>query len=140
MLLKFNPTKGKAGEKAVHKKFESILDQIKNGSDFAALARQHSQDSLASKGGDLGFFTRKQMLPAFSTRAFKMKVGEVSEIFRTGHGFHILKVTDRKPGGLSPFETEKEKIKKFLAQKKVSQATRDYIEELKKQAKIKTYF
>lgn len=140
MLLKFNPKKGKAGEQAVLKKFESILDQVKNGSDFGALAQQHSQDSLASKGGDLGYFTRKQMLPAFSKRAFKMKVGEVSEIFRTGHGFHILKVTDRKPGGLSPFSAEKEKIEKFLAQKKVSQATRDYIEKLKKQAKIKTYF
>jgi len=140
MLLKFNPKKGKAGEKAVLKKFESILDQIKNGSDFGALAKQHSQDSLASKGGDLGYFKRKEMLPAFSKRAFKMKTGEVSEIFRTGHGFHILKVTDRKAGGLSPFSAEKKKIKRFLAQKKVSQATRDYIEKLKKQAKIKTYF
>jgi peptidyl-prolyl cis-trans isomerase C len=140
MLLKFNPSKGKAGEQAVLKKFESILDQVKNGSDFGAMAQQHSQDSLASKGGDLGFFTRKQMLPAFSDRAYKMKVGEVSEIFRTGHGFHVLKVTDKKPGGLSPFEAEKAKIEKFLTNKKVSQATRDYIETLKKQAKIKTYY
>ncbi len=140
MLLKFNPSKGKDGERAILKKFESILDQVKNGSDFGAMAQQHSQDSLASKGGDLGFFTQKQMLPAFSNRAFKMKVGEISEIFRTGHGFHVLKVTDKKPGGLSPFETEKAKIEKFLTNKKVSQATRDYIETLKKQAKIKTYF
>ena len=104
------------------------------------MAKKFSQDSLASKGGDLGFFTRKQMLPAFSQRAFKMKAGEVSDIFRTGHGFHILKVTDKKPAEASPFEAEKEKIKNFLIQKKVSQATRDYIEVLKKQAKIKTYF
>ena len=104
------------------------------------MAQQHSQDSLASKRGDLGFFTRKQMLPAFSNRAFKMKVGEISDIFRTGHGFHVLKVTGKKPGGLSPFEAEKAKIEKFLTNKKVSQATRDYIETLKKQAKIKIYF
>jgi len=140
ILLKFEPSKGKAGAKAVIKKFESILDQINNGSDFSALAKRHSQDSLASKGGDLGYFTRKQMLPAFSTRAFKMKVGEVSDIFKTGHGFHVLKVTDKKPGGFSPFETEKPKIEKFLANKKVSQATRDYIVTLKKKSKIKTYY
>lgn len=140
MLLRFNPKEGKAGEQAVLKKFESILKQLKNGADFGALAQQHSKDSLASKGGDLGFFTQKQMLPAFSSRAFKMKVGEVSEIFRTGHGFHVIKVTDRKPGGLSSFATEKEKIQKFLANKKISQATRDYIENLRKEAKIKTYF
>jgi len=140
MLLRFNPKEGKAGEQAVLKKFKSILIQVKNGADFGALAQQHSQDSLASKGGDLGFFTQKQMLPAFSSRAFKMKVGEVSEIFRTGHGFHVIKVTDRKPGSLSSFATEKEKIQKFLANKKISQATRDYIENLRKEAKIKTYF
>ena len=104
------------------------------------MAKQHSQDSLASKGGDLGFFTQKQMLPAFSSRAFKMKVGEVSEVFRTGHGFHVIKVTDRKAGVLSPFAAEKEKIEKFLVNKKISQATRDYIETLKKKAEIKTYF
>ena len=140
MLLRFNPKEGKAGEQAVLKKFESILIQVKNGADFGALAQQHSQDSLASKGGDLGFFTQKQMLPAFSSRAFKMKVGEVSEIFRTGHGFHVIKVTDRKPESLSSFATEKENIQKFLANKKISQVTRDYIENLRKEAKIKTYF
>ena len=140
ILLKFNPKEGKAGEQKALKKFESILDQVRNGADFSAMAKKFSQDSLASKGGDLGFFTRKQMLPAFSQRAFKMKAGEVSDIFRTGHGFHILKVTDKKPAEASPFEAEKEKIKNFLIQKKVSQATRDYIEVLKKQAKIKTYF
>ena len=140
ILLKFNPSKGKAGEQDVLKKFESILDQVKNGTDFAAVARKYSEDSLATKGGDLGFFTHKQMLPAFSDRAFKMKVGEVSDIFRTGHGFHVLKVTDKKPAQISPFTAEKEKIESFLKQKQVSQATRDYIEILKKQAKIKTYF
>ncbi len=140
ILLKFNPSKGKAGEQAVLKKFQTILDQVKNGTDFAAMARKYSEDSLATKGGDLGFFTQSQMLPAFSDRAFKMKVGEVSEVFRTGHGFHVLKVTDRKPAETSPFESEKEKIEDFLKQKKVSQATREYIEVLKKQAKIKTYF
>lgn len=140
ILLKFNPSKGKAGEQKILKKFESILDQLRNGTDFAAMAKKFSQDSLASKGGDLGFFTRKQMLPAFSNRAFKMKTGEISDIFRTGHGFHVLKVTDRKPAGTSPFEEEKKKITNFLKQKKSSKATQDYIEALKKQAKIKTYF
>ena len=140
ILLKFNPSKGKAGEQKVLKKFESILDQLRNGADFAAMAKKFSQDSLASKGGDLGFFTRKQMLPAFSNRAFKMKKGEISDIFRTGHGFHVLKVTDRKSAGANPFQDEKGKIVNFLKIKKSSKATKEYIERLKSQAKIKTYF
>ena len=140
ILLKFNPTKGKAGEQKILKKFESILEQLRNGTDFSAMAKKFSQDSLASKGGDLGYFTRKQMLPAFSDRAFKMKKGEISNIFRTGHGFHVLKVTDKKPAGTSPFEKEKENIKSFLIKKKSSKATKDYIKALKAQANIKTYF
>ncbi|MBC8285846.1 MAG: peptidylprolyl isomerase [Nitrospinae bacterium] len=140
ILLKFNPSQGKAGEQKILKKFESILDQLRNGTDFSAMARKFSQDSLAPKGGDLGFFTRKQMLPAFSNRAFKMKKDEISDIFRTGHGFHVLKVTDKKSAGTSPFADEKEKIMNFLSQKKSSKATQDYIEALKEQAKIKIYF
>jgi peptidyl-prolyl cis-trans isomerase C len=140
ILLKFNPSQGKAGEQKILKKFESILEQLRNGTDFTAMAKKFSQDSLASKGGDLGFFTRKQMLPAFSDRAFKMKTGEISNIFRTGHGFHVLKVTDKKPAGTSPFEKEKESINTFLIKKQSSKATKDYIEALKKQAKIKNYF
>jgi parvulin-like peptidyl-prolyl isomerase len=140
ILLKFNPSKGKAGEQKTLKKFASILDQLRNGSDFAAMAKKFSQDSLASKGGDLGYFTRKQMLPAFSNKAFEMKEGEVSDIFRTGHGFHILKVTEKKPKKTSPFSKEKAKIKTLLTQKKSSKATQEYIQVLKEKAKIKTYF
>ena len=140
ILLKFNPSKGKAGEQKVLKKFESILDQLQNGSDFAAMAKKFSQDSLASKGGDLGYFTKKQMLPAFSNKAFKMKTGEISDIFRTGHGFHVLKVTDKKSKKTSSFSEEKSKINTLLSLKKSSQATQEYIKELKEKAKIKTYF
>ena len=140
ILLKFNPSQGKAGEQKILKKFESILDQLRNGADFSAMAKKFSQDSLASKGGDLGYFTRKQMLPAFSDKAFKMKTGETSDIFRTGHGFHVLKVTGKKSEGTTPFSEEKAKIKTLLIQKKSSKATQEYIKVLKKKAKIKTYF
>ena len=140
ILLKFNPSQGKSGEQKILKKFESILDQLRNGADFSAMAKKFSQDSLASKGGDLGYFTRKQMLPAFSDKAFKMKTGETSDIFRTGHGFHVLKVTDKKVEGTTPFLEEKAKIKTLLIQKKSSKATQEYIKVLKKKAKIKTYF
>ena len=140
ILLKFNPSQGKSGEQKILKKFESILDQLRNGADFSAMAKKFSQDSLASKGGDLGYFTRKQMLPAFSDKAFKMKTGETSDIFRTGHGFHVLKVTDKKSEGTTPFSEEKAKIKALLIQKKSSKATQEYIKVLKKKAKIKTYF
>jgi parvulin-like peptidyl-prolyl isomerase len=124
----------------VRKKMESILAQIKSGTEFKGLAIKFSQDSLASKGGDLGFFEKKKMFLPFSERAFSMKVGEVSEIFKTKHGLHLLKVTDKKPGFSRSFESEKENIRKTLLRTKSAQATRDYVETLKKQADLKTYF
>jgi len=67
-------------------------------------------------------------------------VGGVSEIFKTKHGLHILKVTDKKPGVDRPFENEKESIRKTLLEKKSAQTTRAYVQTLKKQADLKTYF
>ena len=127
-------------EKAAKKKIESILAQIKGGANFAELATKFSQDSLASKGGDLGYFTKNQMFGAFSSRAFDMKVGEVSEAFKTGHGFHLLKLTDLKAGETIPLDEAKERIDKILRATKVGSATRSYVETLKEKADIKTYF
>jgi len=140
ILIKVKPNSSPETEKMARDKLQSILDQVKSGSDFAGLAERFSQDSLASKGGDLGFFAEKQMLPAFSQRAFKMKVGEVSEIFQTQHGFHILKVTDKKAAVTRSFENEKENIRTILREKQLAQATRKYVQTLKKQADLKMYF
>lgn len=140
ILIKLPPDSSPERERKVRKKMESILEQIKAGTEFEGLAKKFSQDSLASKGGDLGFFEKNKMFPPFSERAFSMKVGEVSEIFKTKHGFHILKVTDTKPGTSRSFENEKENIRKTLTERKSAQATRAYVETLKKQADLKTYF
>ncbi len=140
ILIKVPANSPAAKEHEARKQLESIKQRIESGTDFAAMARKFSQDSLASKGGDLGYFAKKQMLPAFSKRAFALKVGEVSEIFQTKHGLHILKVTDRKQGETRSFESQKEKIRKSLTDKKTVQATRNYVKNLKKKADLKTYF
>jgi len=140
ILIKSPPGSSPERERKVRKKMASILTQIKAGTEFNGLAKKFSQDSLASKGGDLGFFEEKKMFSAFSERAFSMQVGEVSEVFKTQHGFHILKVTDKKPGFSKPFEDEKENIRQTLTERKSAQATRTYVETLKKQADLKTYF
>ena len=140
ILIKLPPDSSSESEKKARAKMQSILKQVNSGTEFSGLAKKFSQDSLASKGGDLGFFAKKQMLPAFSERAFKLKVGEISEIFKTKHGLHLLKVTDKKPGVDRPFEKVKESIRQTLTEKKSAQATRDYVQALKKQAKLKTYF
>lgn len=140
ILIKLPPDGGSEIEQTARAKMESILKQVKLGTDFSGMAKKFSQDSLASKGGDLGFFAKNRMLPAFSERAFKYQVGEVSEIFKTQHGLHLLKVTDKKPGVDRPFAQVKESIRQTLLEEKSAQATKAYVQTLKNQANLKTYF
>jgi foldase protein PrsA len=78
------------------KKAEEVLAKVKAGEDFATLAKQYSQDSTASNGGDLGYFAKGKMVPEFEKAAFAMKAGEVSGLVKTVYGYHIIKVTDVK--------------------------------------------
>jgi len=96
-------------EKAARKKIDSIHGQIKNGADFGEMARKYSEDNLASKGGDFGSFAGGYgdvgARGIFGSGAFDMEVigdGEVSAVFKTGLGFHLLKVTGRKSDGILP--------------------------------------
>jgi parvulin-like peptidyl-prolyl isomerase len=127
-------------EKSAQQKIESILEKIKNGSTFNEMATKYSQDSLAPKGGDLGYFTKNQIFGAFSVRAFDMKVNTVSPVFKTGLGFHILKLTDLKEGKTMPLDRAKTRIEKILRKNKMGDATRNYVEKLKQKSKIKMYF
>jgi parvulin-like peptidyl-prolyl isomerase len=127
-------------EKSARQKIESILEDIKNGSSFSEKAIKHSEDSLASKGGDLGYFAKNQIFGAFSERAFNMKVNEVTPIFKTGLGLHLLKLTDLKEGKTMTLDKAKTRIANIIRNKKVENATRNYVESLKKKSKIKMYF
>ena len=80
---------------AAKAKAAAALKQVRGGADFAAIARAQSQDpGSAPNGGDLGFFPRGQMTPAFEEAAFKLKTGTVSNIVETPFGFHIIKRTE----------------------------------------------
>ncbi len=77
---------------------QQLHDQLENGADFAELAREYSQDTgTAATGGDLGWFTRGQMIQAFEDAAFSTPVGQISDVIQTQYGYHIILVTDYKP-------------------------------------------
>nr|WP_255352777.1 peptidylprolyl isomerase [Pedobacter sp. Leaf194] len=92
-----NPQLTKAEKEKFHDKIEALRLRIKGGEDFGALAKAYSEDpGSVSDGGDLGFFDRSQMAKEFTAWAFKLKAGEMSPVFETEFGYHILQVIERR--------------------------------------------
>jgi peptidyl-prolyl cis-trans isomerase C len=136
ILLRVDPGADEATKKQVQAKIEDILKRAKSGEDFAALAQQHSQDGSAQQGGDLGYFPREKMVPAFSEAAFALKPGEISSVVTTQFGVHVIKLTDRKPAGTVPLEEVSPQVKQFLTEQKKQQQAQAFIAQVKQKAKI----
>ena len=93
----FQPKLTKEEKQFYRDKAEGLRTRVKNGEDFATIARLYSQDpGSAPEGGDLGFFDRSQMVKEFTATAFKLKAGEISPVFESDFGFHFLQVIERR--------------------------------------------
>ena len=118
----------------IFKQLCDIREQLANGGHFVEAAKQHS-DKPAEEI-DLGFFKRGELMDEFEIITFSMKVGEVSPVFNTPHGFHLAKVTERKTGEPKPFEDVSQLIKEELTAQKQDEKLQQFVDELKKLAKI----
>ena len=76
-------------------KCQTLIDEIKGGADFAAVAKEHSSCPSSRDGGSLGTFGRGQMVPEFDTACFEGNVGEVQGPIKTQFGYHVVEVTER---------------------------------------------
>jgi len=123
--------KTKAREKA-----EQLLVQVKQGADFAELAKAHSGCSSAPGGGDLKYFGKGRMVQPFEKAAFALKVGQHSEVVETNFGYHIIMVTDRKEPSTTTFEQAHDIIIQKLTVAKQDELAQKYITELKANANI----
>ena len=113
-------TQGKTPEEVekIKEKARGVLDRAKKGEDFGALAKQFSEDSTASNGGDLGDFGRGQMVPEFENSAFSLGVGAISDLVQTQFGIHIIKVNEKQERRERPFEELKEAVRPIVETRK----------------------
>jgi len=130
ILLK---TEGKK-EDEVKAKAEQILKDVKAGGDFAALAKKYSEDEGSAKqGGDLDFFAKGRMDPAFEEAAFATAVGQVTDVVKSQYGFHIIKVTDKKAAATRTLDEVRPQIEDQLSWEKAGTKASDLAQSLEKQ-------
>jgi peptidyl-prolyl cis-trans isomerase C len=111
---------------------KAIEEELKKGADFAELAKKKSKDPGASDGGDLGFFTKDQMVPEFSAVAFALEPGKISDPVKSQFGWHIIKVEEKRNRKAPDFEQVKSQIETYVTRK----AQADYVAKLRETAKV----
>jgi peptidyl-prolyl cis-trans isomerase C len=111
---------------------KAIKAELDKGADFAELAKKKSKDPGASDGGDLGFFTKDQMVPEFSAVAFALEPGKISDPVKSQFGWHIIKVEEKRNRKAPDFEQVKAQIETYVTRK----AQADYVAKLREGAKI----
>lgn len=123
-------------KEAARKKIDEVLVLAKEGKDFAELAKEYSEGPSKDQGGDLGFFPKGAMVPAFEEAAFAMNEGDISEVVETQFGYHIIKLVAKKAAREVPFEEVKDQLKQGLQQQKTGAEVKVWIDDLKAQATI----
>ena len=111
---------------------KAIKAELDKGADFAELAKKKSKDPGASDGGDLGFFTKEQMVPEFSDVAFKLQPGQISDPVKSQFGWHIIKVEEKRNRKPPEFNQVKSQIETYVTRK----AQAEYVAKLREGAKI----
>lgn len=130
--------KAEAAAKASAKsKADRLLAELKKGAAFAEVAARESQDpGSAQNGGDLGFFSRGEMVPAFEQAAFALKPGETSGVVETPFGFHIIRVSETRPGRDLGFDEVKPRIEEHLKQQIRDRTSQEFVDQLKAKGKV----
>jgi peptidyl-prolyl cis-trans isomerase C len=118
---------------------QSLKQRLDDGENFATLAQENSDCPSKAKGGDLGFFTREQMVPPFSEAAFALQPGQTSDVVKTRFGYHIIRVTERQAEQTMAFNEVKEAVGARLRQEQEGKKIDAYLEKIKEHADIKRF-
>src|SRR4051812_3823389 len=111
---------------------KAVKAELDKGADFAELAKKKSKDPGSADGGDLGFFTKEQMVPEFSAVAFVLEPGKISDPVKSQFGWHIIKVEEKRNRKAPEFDQVKAQIEQYVTRK----AQADYVAKLRAEAKV----
>ena len=131
ILMKPNEIRSDA---ETQREITQLHKQLLDGADFAELAREHSEDPGSGlKGGDLGWSDSKAYVPAFAATMDSMKIGEMSEPFKSQFGWHVLEVQERRTQNMED-ETRKEQAVQFLHQQRFQDELQEWLKEIRDEA------
>ena len=126
-----------AQHNAAKERAQLLLSKLNTGADFAQLAREQSDDpGSASHGGDLGYFAKGEMVDSFERPTFALAPGQLSGVVSTPHGFHIIKVTDRRSAGYDTLDEARDRITAVLTKMERERRQTEFVAALRKKAKI----
>jgi peptidyl-prolyl cis-trans isomerase C len=128
-----------ATKAAARAKAQDVLKQARAGADFATLARTYSNDASAPRGGDLGFFPKGQMVPAFDLAAFALAPNQVSDVVETPFGFHVIKVLEKRTAQSVPFGQAAPQIEQYLRQEQQQTKTRVFVQQLRAKGNVEIF-
>jgi peptidyl-prolyl cis-trans isomerase C len=136
ILIRAAPGDDKAGKEA-EDKIKAVIVRLTKGEDFAKVASDVTEDpSGKANGGDLGYFSKEQMVPEFSDTAFKLEKGQISEPVKTQFGWHVIKVEDKRAKAVPKFEEVKPQIESYVTRK----AQAELVTKLRAEAKIEKMY
>jgi peptidyl-prolyl cis-trans isomerase C len=139
ILIKVESDASEQQKAEARKKLLDIKKKVDSGDDFSELAKTHSEGPSNVKGGDLGYFSKGQMVPPFEQKAFSMKPNEVSDIVETQFGYHLIKVVDHKDAEKLAYDEVEQKIITNLRNQQIQQKLMAYLDDLRKAATIETF-
>jgi len=123
-------------KKLAKEKIESVLKEAQAGKDFSELAKTHSDCPSKTRGGDLGYFGKGRMVPAFEMAALALKEGEISPVVETQFGFHLIQVYGKKPPGVTPLGEVRQQVETQVKNDKFQKTVNEYVAGLRQKAKI----
>jgi peptidyl-prolyl cis-trans isomerase C len=139
VLIAVPETADARAKAAARAKAENVLKQARGGADFATLARTYSDDASKARGGDLGFFPKGQMVPAFEAAAFALRPNQVSGIVQTPFGFHVIKVLEKRPPQTVPFAEAAPRIEQYLKQEQQQAKSREFVDQLRAKGHVQIF-